>query len=176
MNMESLVETAETVHDGVERRLDPRYVTLERIAGWIRATIFGGVTFFAALIAILVVRPGALALGVLVGGWALFTLGLAVLAHAWPSASYRRYAYRIDDRGLEIRRGVVWREVIHVPRSRVQHTDVVQGPLQRQFGLSTLVVFTAGTHHASVHLPGLERARAVGIRDFLVAGGGPDAV
>ena len=44
----------------------------------------------------------------------------------------------------------------NVPRSRVQHTDVSQGPLERNHGLGTLVVYTAGTDHAKVELGGLD--------------------
>ena len=77
---------------------------------------------------------------------------------------------------MSIRRGVVWRSEISVPRSRVQHTDVSQGPLQRRFGLATLILHTAGTHHASVSLAGLPHAAALAIRDYLIEGGAGDVV
>ena len=76
--------------------------------------------------------------------------------------------YKVDPRGIGIRSGVVWRRVVSVPRSRVQHTDVSQGPIQRHLGLATLVVHTAGVVNASVTLGGLDRDIAVGIRDFLI--------
>ena len=67
----------------------------------------------------------------------------------------------------------IWRKVINVPRSRVQHTDVSQGPLERGHGLGTLVIYTAGTDHARVDLPGLDHATALRIRDSpRCAGGG----
>ena len=68
--------------------------------------------------------------------------------------------YFLDERGIEIRRGVWWRHVVHVPRSRVQHTDVNQGPIERTYGLAHLIIHTAGTISASVALEGLERAVA----------------
>jgi hypothetical protein len=71
---------------------------------------------------------------------------------------------------------VFWRRTIIVPKSRVQHTDVSQGPLQRRYALGTLVVYTAGTDHAKVELPGLSYARAMRIRDHLLPSGGDDAV
>ena len=61
----------------------------------------------------------------------------------------------------------MWRSVTHVPRSRVQHTDVSQGPLERRYGLGTLVVYTAGTDHARVSLPGLAWETALALRDEL---------
>lgn len=55
-----------------------------------------------------------------------------------------------------------------MPRSRVQHTDVSQDPIERGFGLGTLVIYTAGTDHARVDLSGLEQATALRIRDYLL--------
>ncbi|HQX83726.1 MAG TPA: PH domain-containing protein, partial [Vicinamibacterales bacterium] len=77
---------------------------------------------------------------------------------------------------LEIRRGVIWRRVVNVPQTRVQHTDVSQGPIERSHGLSTLIVHTAGTEHAQVALPGLSREDALALRDQLLPRDGRDAV
>ena len=65
-------------------------------------------------------------------------------------------------------RGVVWRAETSIPKARVQHIDVVQGPIHGRFGLAELVIHTAGTQDASVSLGGLPHGRALGIRDFLI--------
>lgn len=108
-------------------------------------------------------------------------LFLILLAPAllWPSLAYRHRAYLFSEQGLQLRRGVLWRSQIAVPRSRIQHTDVSQGPIERAFGLASLTVHTAGNHYAAVSLPGLEYGEALAVRDFLLAGGaaeGGDAV
>jgi hypothetical protein len=82
----------------------------------------------------------------------------------------------VEADGLQIRRGVFWRTVIDVPRSRVQHTDVSQGPLERRFGLGALVVYTAGTDHSRVDLRGLSHDTAFAIRDHLLPHQRDDAV
>ena len=82
----------------------------------------------------------------------------------------------VDDAGLEIARGVYWRTVTNIPKSRIQHTDVSQGPLERRYGLGTLVVYTAGTHHSEVKLPGLEFTIAQRIRAHLLPRDHGDAV
>ena len=63
-----------------------------------------------------------------------------------------------------------------MPRSRVQHTDVSQGPLERKLGLGTLVIYTAGTDHARVALSGLDHSTALDIREHLLPGRTGDAV
>ena len=81
---------------------------------------------------------------------------------------HRRLRYRVDESGVRIRRGVLWRKVISIPTSRVQHTDVSQGPLQRRYELATLTVHTAGTQGASIALSGLEHGVAKRLRDHLL--------
>jgi uncharacterized protein len=58
---------------------------------------------------------------------------------------------------------------VAVPRTRIQHLDVAQGPVQRRFGLGTLVLHTAGTFSASVALDGLAHETAMALRDDLAA-------
>jgi membrane protein YdbS with pleckstrin-like domain len=164
------------IADGVERRLDPRYILHQQKIGWILAAVLSGVSFLALLITWASLDFSLVAAPLLTAGWALFCVALAWRAHRWPGIEYRHAAYRVDDRGIEIRRGVVWRRLISVPRSRVQHTDVSQGPLERTHGLGTLIIYTAGTDHARVDLPGLDHAAALRIRAHLLPQGDGDAV
>jgi membrane protein YdbS with pleckstrin-like domain len=96
--------------------------------------------------------------------------------YRWPARAYAFTSHRVDEHGIEIRHGVHWRVVINVPRSRVQHIDVSQGPVERRFGLGTLVIYTAGTDHAKVQVEGLEHGRALRIREHLLPSGAGDAV
>jgi uncharacterized protein len=159
--------------DGRELRLDPRWVALEQLGGWIGAAVLAVVLFVALGAAALAGRlPPWAALAL----WVVAAVARGWWAHAWPALEYRHAAYTVDARGIEIRRGVLWRRVMNVPRSRVQHTDVSQGPLERAYGLGTLVIYTAGTDHARVELPGLDHATALRIRDHLLPGLADDAV
>jgi uncharacterized protein len=160
---------------GVEHRLDPRYVQLHRQIGWIVTLVISGGSLLTILVASVVSFSawqfvGRAALWIIVSG------GLAWHAQHWPARVYRHTSYRLDDQVFEIRRGVFWREIVSVPRSRVQHTDVSQGPLERAHGLGTLVVYTAGTDHAKVDLHGLDYETALRIREQLLPREGGDAV
>ncbi len=86
-----------------------------------------------------------------------------------PLRGYRALGYALDDDELWIARGVWTRSVTLVPLDRVQHIDVSQGPLERAFGVSRLVLHTAGTQNSLVVLPGLARETAEGIRDEIRA-------
>ena len=166
----------DAVADGVEHRLDPRVILFHRIGGWIFTGLLAAASFLA-LLAIWVAN-GATAAGLLMGGfaWMAGVAALAWHAHRWPAIDYRHASYRIDGRCLEIRRGVYWRTVVAVPRSRVQHTDVSQGPLERHHGLGTLVIYTAGTQHSQISLAGLDFTVARRIRTHLLPNQDVDAV
>lgn len=102
----------------------------------------------------------------LVGGVALL---LQLLGVVYARAAWWRTRYRLDAEGLLIQRGVFWRSETRVARSRVQHTDIDHGPIDRWLGLADLRVHTAGTRLSAVRLGGLLDARAQELRDALLS-------
>ncbi len=156
-----------SIFDGEEHPVDPRSVKVARIIGV-------PLTLLVAMVPLIFVTLGWALGGIptavylpLLGGL-LLLLALPVLfAYKWPAARHKRLRYLVDEGGLRIRRGVFWRKVIWIPISRVQHTDVSQGPMQRKFGLATLTVHTAGTAGASISLAGLEHGIATRLNDHL---------
>jgi membrane protein YdbS with pleckstrin-like domain len=67
-----------------------------------------------------------------------------------------------------VQRGLIWRSEVLVPRTRVQHLDLERGPIERRFGLATLVVHTAGTRMNALRQHGFLDADAVALRDALL--------
>ncbi len=102
--------------------------------------------------------PGGLAPGIVA------LLGLAALM-ILPGRRYRAWGYREDEDELHVRSGMLFRLHTIVPFGRVQHIDIAQGPIERAFGLATLILHTAGTRGSSVPLPGIERGQAEAMRD-----------
>ncbi|MEO8000823.1 MAG: PH domain-containing protein [Arenimonas sp.] len=101
---------------------------------------------------------GALALALMVASAAAF-----VAFKRW-----RNTYWKLDDEALHVRRGKMWFKQICLPRSRVQHLDFERGPLERRYGLATLVVHTAGSHERALRQSGLLLADAEYLRDALV--------
>jgi len=164
------VDGAQT--DG-ERAVDPRTVAVWRWAALIASIPIAAV---AAVFTIsMLVAGGPLANVV----WMAYPLLLAALVlNAWwyPAARYRRLRYRLDDVGITITDGIVWRTESALPRIRIQHTDISQGPLQRRYGVATLKLYTAGSRFTKIELPGLEYGDAVLLRDRLRQAAEGDAV
>lgn len=139
--------------------LDPSYVTVMRIETLLIALPFvagalageiGGLLFTGAFLVPVVLVFGLLVLMV-------------------PLKRFNARGYDISDDRLRVVRGLMFRKDTVVPFSRVQHIDVEQGPLERAFGIGRLVLHTAGTHNASVVLPGLRHETAVAMREAIRA-------
>ena len=113
-------------------------------AGW-ALIMFGNVSLFVAVLPVLAV----LVLGVMVVGVA-------------PGLRWRRWRYEIRPDEIDLQRGILWVERTLVPLARIQHVDTRQGPLQRRFGLSTVVFFTAAGPN---QIPELSTLVATEVRD-----------
>jgi membrane protein YdbS with pleckstrin-like domain len=129
----------------------------------VRGAMAGGFVLAAAAagevaLAMLAEMPSGLLLGLAL----VILLYLALLA---PPRRYRAWGYGMDEEELQVRRGVWIRVHTVVPLDHVQHIDVSQGPLERAFGICSLVLHTAGTLHSQIVLPGLTRTIAERMRD-----------
>ncbi|MFW5955902.1 MAG: PH domain-containing protein [Halorhabdus sp.] len=102
------------------------------------------------------VLPGVGAFGLL----AILGIGHVVLL-------YRSWRYEIRADALYLERGVFTHVKTVVPFVRVQHIDTSRSPIDRAIGLSSLVVYTAGSRGADVTIPGLRPARATDLQDRL---------
>jgi membrane protein YdbS with pleckstrin-like domain len=96
-------------------------------------------------------------------------LAAAFLILRVPLRRYHARGFTMGADRLRVVRGLLFRSDSVVPFGRVQHIDVNQGPLERYYGLATLTLHTAGSHNASVHLPGLLNENALEMRETIRA-------
>jgi hypothetical protein len=140
------------------RRLPPQARSLFVLSGLMLAVPAG---FAAQVLARVFGFPFAwstsLAIAVLGGGFGAW-LGLR---------RYRHTRWLLDPDGFSLRKGRMWQSDIRVPVNRVQHLDLRRGPLERRYGLATLVIHTAGTRDSAVNVGGLDAADAEALRDLL---------
>jgi uncharacterized protein len=155
---------AEPLHP--PERLEPRVVVYWLVGDLLTALVLTGLAWFVG-------RP---LLAKHWSGWSdryellLGALCLAVvaLAAAVPPLSWARWRYGYLGDLLLMRYGILFVEERAVPVRRMQHVDLVRGPIERLFGLATLVVFTAGNEGSAFRVPGLRVARAQELRDRIV--------
>lgn len=103
--------------------------------------------------------------------WVGAAIGLLVVLLGVVHAHllYRSWEYHIRADSMYLDRGVLTKVQTVVPYVRVQHIDTSRGPLDRAFGLSSLVVYTAGSRGADVTIPGLTPEEATDLQTRLKA-------
>lgn len=169
------VESSVSDHGPIraEERLDPRVVPYWLLSGLLGSLLLGAF-LFGALAVVGGRLPGTPSVQ--------FTLAAVLFAAqvGWTLVSaplgHRVWRFSIDDRLLVARYGIIIRQEKVIPTNRLQHVDLVRGPIERLFGLATLVVHTAGTEAVAFRLPGLALDRAQDLRDRILRARGVDVV
>ena len=152
------------------RPLADAYLPLIKIVTWFWTAIIMAPAFILSYFA--ADLPWYHAVIITLSVWIL----LGILINTYNKAYVKRYQYGLTTDGLMINRGVFWRQMICLPRNRVQHIDITTGPMERRRGLSKLVVHTAGTRDASVTLHGLTAEDAADLRQELILTNQGDSV
>ncbi len=147
--------------------LHPNYLAMERRTSWILFWILLGIMVPVNAILYWSLGRTWILFGCVMGTWILAG-ALLWLIEIYLPRSHDAAGWMLSDRGIEIRKGVWWQHVIVIPKSRIQHTDLQQGPVLRAYGLAKLAIFTAGTENAEVELEGLSLETAQHIRDRLM--------
>ena len=141
------------------RRLSPRMLLVHPVQELARA-------LFPILLAVFAARSSGN--GPL---WALFgvgvTVGLGVLR--WATTSYR-----VGEDQVQVRRGLLRRQVLSIPRDRVRTVDLTAHPLHRLLGLVRITVGTGQSDRKEgVRLDGLTSAEGARLRVELLRRGAP---
>lgn len=150
--------------------VDRRWITASRIANYVGSFVLSAILLGIVVIVWLANDTSHWPAIIVFVCFLPLILGGFIYGHIEPSLEYHRLSYRVGELGLEIRRGIIRKHRIAIPLSRIQHADVSQGPLERKYEISKLIIYTAGTQHASIDLPGLQFETAQQLRAMLITG------
>lgn len=141
-------------------KLHPNYKLLMRIG----AVVIGFIVVIVGLIVdgAMQAEEVPVPFGIVSGIAALLAVFIIIRI---PLARYNARGYQISRDRLRVVRGIMWRSDTIVPFGRIQHIDVDQGPIERALDIATMTLHTAGSHNASVSLPGLGHELAVQMRE-----------
>lgn len=92
-------------------------------------------------------------------------VGASIYCLAWPRLRHRAWGFALRPEEIYIEHGVLRHVRTIVPLRRIQHIDVSQDLIEREFSLGRLVVHTAGSRSSDVVIPGLPLSEAEHIRD-----------
>lgn len=78
-----------------------------------------------------------------------------------PYISWKNWRYSIDEKEIDLKRGIFIKNRTLIPLSRVQHVDTRQGPILRWYNLASVTISTAATTH---EIPALDTVIADRVR------------
>jgi membrane protein YdbS with pleckstrin-like domain len=141
--------------------LHPKYLTEILIMRVVLSIAFLALLFFG--------NPEKEALGnaiylILAGG--LLVSGLFI---AFGYFGFYKKGFALREKDVSYRSGLIFHSITTVPLNRIQHSEVVRGPLDRFFGLSSVKIYTAGGSSSDVSIPGLKLEEAEKVREFINA-------
>ena len=104
--------------------------------------------------------------------WIVVLVGLVFVALAVgnvvfvPTLRWRSWRYRVGEVEVDLERGY-WTIVrTRIPMARIQHVDTTRSPLQRRYGLASVVLYTAA---GANEIPALADAVAESVRFRIAA-------
>ena len=154
------------MRDGPKERLDPESKWLWRVQGALWSGSFAlmawMVTFILGQVASDAGASSDLSAWVGVPLWIAVVVLAVVLVGVVPDVRWRRWRYEIRETEVDLQRGIFYITRTLVPIARVQHVDTQQGPLERLFGLATVIFYTAAGPN---RIPALATHVAAAARD-----------
>ena len=158
------------------KTLHPNAVVVGQRFGLILTAMIALVSFVGVVIGFMADAPPGWVKALIALGWFAGVGLTAWLSFTMPIRRFRHTRYRVDRLGLLIHRGRIFHSERGVARSRIQHSDVTQGPIQRAFGIATLTIYTAGTEDAQIEISGIAFDEARSLRAGLTGQSSDDVV
>ncbi|WP_189613040.1 PH domain-containing protein [Saccharospirillum salsuginis] len=144
-------------------RVDPRYRTYMRLKQVI--VLFIGLIALALAYWRSFIPSPTVAIALLALFLVVFAWFYGVLAHR----RYQRTRYSMREWDINLQKGYLFWSQQSMSFNRIQHLVVNQGPLQRLFGLTSLSVYSAGTHGSDIRIPGLRSQDAQNLKETILA-------
>ncbi len=96
----------------------------------------------------------------------LMLVGAGVSVFLVPDLLFRHWRYQLGEREIDLQHGIFTITRTLIPMARIQHVDTRRGPLQRRFGLASVVMYTAAGANG---IPGLAGPTADRLRERIAA-------
>ncbi len=135
------------------QRMHPKAVKLSQFTALLIHFVIAVIIVVLTILALIydwTTIPFMIAAGVILLSGYLF-------AGVLPTVRARRFAFEVDAEEIQICRGIWWISDILIPMVKVQHVQLISGPLMRRMDLAHVIIVTAATKHT---IYGLERANA----------------
>lgn len=72
--------------------------------------------------------------------------------------TYKYYGYQINEENIHVIKGVLFKSETIIPIKRIQHVEVLEGPIQLLFKQASVLIYTAGS---ALNITGLSKEKAL---------------
>lgn len=93
---------------------------------------------------------------------------LCVLSTIYHYFADKKLGYALREYDIHYKSGLIFKSYVSQPILRIQHVEIKRGPLERQNGLASLQLFSAGGASYTFSIPGLTIETASSLRQFLL--------
>jgi uncharacterized protein len=100
---------------------------------------------------------------ILLGAWAALFLLVLIGEHL----SFKIRGYVLREKDITYQKGFFRYVMVTVPFNRIQHSEIVQGPIGKTFNISALKIYTAGGSSSDLTIGGLPPEEAQRLKDFI---------
>jgi len=101
----------------------------------------------------------------------LIFLGVGILYTIWRYIviikGFDNKAFALRDKDVVYKTGWLWKSMTTTPFNRVQHISIEQGPIERNWNLARLKLFTAGGNSSDLSIPGLDYNMAQELKEYI---------
>ena len=92
---------------------------------------------------------------------------LLILAMVYNFINIRLQGVAMREHDIAFKKGVIWQHMTILPLARVQHIEIHRGPIERQLGLASLKLYSAGGMSADLQISGLTHNVCKNMRQFV---------
>ena len=144
----------------LQTRISARALTVWRISAVIKTVVGWAIT--VVVMTLINVFNGPVWVSYIIGLLgALFTY---LNIYLFPKIRWQRWRYEVREEEIELQHGIIFTARTLIPMVRIQHVDMIQGPLLRKYKLASVVVATAASNH---EIPAIEESEAEELRFYI---------
>ena len=96
----------------------------------------------------------------------LFIL-LSIIGWISVKLSFNLSGYALREKDILFKHGWLIQKIRIVPLKRIQHVSIQSGPIDRNFGLASISIFTAGSNEADFTIKGITNQTALQLKELI---------
>ncbi len=105
------------------------------------------------------------------GSWGILLIFLGVIIALLFIAylKYNNFLFHIDNEGFYLNKGILKKETINIPKSKIQNVYIKQNLLQQLINVVSLTIETAGDETSEVEINALDRNAALSLKNQILS-------